>query len=433
MFLLWKGKVEILAIIIDSRTLNENLRMHEDITSEINRQTQAIRQQISVISDLKGKLESMFTAPTFDAGLKSLEQINNTLTTLYRLIEKHVLVAIRKLKDSPLDNVFAWIGAIADVVGILDALKIGIMEVVGAKIKSGAETLYIIALYTKDFIVAIGKTIKKLGAKAGKWAILTGAMIANKIQALILKGVYLGGLLVALGKTTGSLIKQTIKWGILTGAKGANIIATKAATIAQVAWNIAAKAGAIAAKALGIGIKILTSPIGLVLLAIGALIAIGVLLHRNWDTIGAALGNIFRGIANGVISMANLVIRAIETIAKAALIPLNLIIRGINLIPGVNIPKLSISIPRIPKLATGAVIPPNSEFLAILGDQRSGTNIETPERLLRQIMREELGGSNRGDIYVTACAQIGEDEFRTATVKAVRSEEIRIGKPLLVG
>lgn len=43
----------------------------------------------------------------------------------------------------------------------------------------------------------------------------------------------------------------------------------------------------------------------------------------------------------------------------------------------------------IPALATGAVIPPNREFMAILGDQTSGTNIETPENLLRQIIREE--------------------------------------------
>ena len=40
-------------------------------------------------------------------------------------------------------------------------------------------------------------------------------------------------------------------------------------------------------------------------------------------------------------------------------------------------------------LAKGAVIPPNAPFAAILGDQTSGTNIETPEALLRQIVREE--------------------------------------------
>ena len=47
----------------------------------------------------------------------------------------------------------------------------------------------------------------------------------------------------------------------------------------------------------------------------------------------------------------------------------------------------------VPGLATGAVIPPNSKFLAMLGDQRSGHNIEAPESLIRQIVREETGGA----------------------------------------
>lgn len=56
---------------------------------------------------------------------------------------------------------------------------------------------------------------------------------------------------------------------------------------------------------------------------------------------------------------------------------------------GFNIP--SISEINIPRLARGAVIPPNREFLAVLGDQRSGNNIEAPEGLLRRIAREENG------------------------------------------
>ena len=48
----------------------------------------------------------------------------------------------------------------------------------------------------------------------------------------------------------------------------------------------------------------------------------------------------------------------------------------------------------IPYLAQGAVIPPNAPFAAILGDQRSGNNIEAPEALIRKIVREEAGGMN---------------------------------------
>jgi hypothetical protein len=45
-------------------------------------------------------------------------------------------------------------------------------------------------------------------------------------------------------------------------------------------------------------------------------------------------------------------------------------------------------------LATGAVIPANAPFAAILGDQKHGTNIEAPENLIRQIIREETRGIN---------------------------------------
>ena len=56
-------------------------------------------------------------------------------------------------------------------------------------------------------------------------------------------------------------------------------------------------------------------------------------------------------------------------------------------------------VPTIPYLAKGAVIPPRSEFLAVLGDQKQGNNIETPEALLRKIFREETGGQQSSGNY----------------------------------
>ena len=62
-----------------------------------------------------------------------------------------------------------------------------------------------------------------------------------------------------------------------------------------------------------------------------------------------------------------------------------------------------LTLPRVntvPYLASGAVIPPRSEFLAVLGDQKKGNNLETPESLLRQIVREESGkGQGNGNTY----------------------------------
>jgi hypothetical protein len=60
------------------------------------------------------------------------------------------------------------------------------------------------------------------------------------------------------------------------------------------------------------------------------------------------------------------------------------------------------SAPMVPYLAQGAVIPPNKEFMAVLGDQKSGNNIEAPESLIRRIVREESGNGKGSTYNVTA-------------------------------
>lgn len=67
-----------------------------------------------------------------------------------------------------------------------------------------------------------------------------------------------------------------------------------------------------------------------------------------------------------------------------------------------SLPKLShVSLPR---LAQGAVIPPNKEFMAVLGDQKQGTNIETPLATMvdafRQVMREMGGNTGTTTIQI---------------------------------
>ena len=66
-----------------------------------------------------------------------------------------------------------------------------------------------------------------------------------------------------------------------------------------------------------------------------------------------------------------------------------------------------LAIPKIPKLAQGAVIPPNREFLAVLGDQKSGRNLEAPESLIRQIVREETA-NNSSNIVIKATGNMAQ-------------------------
>lgn len=66
---------------------------------------------------------------------------------------------------------------------------------------------------------------------------------------------------------------------------------------------------------------------------------------------------------------------------------------------GFNIGYVSAS--QIPYLASGTVIPPNAPFMAVLGDQKHGTNIEAPLDTIKQAVREVVGG-NGGNYRFTA-------------------------------
>lgn len=105
------------------------------------------------------------------------------------------------------------------------------------------------------------------------------------------------------------------------------------------------------------------------------------------DAIRSVLNNII-SVVNGAISKVNGVVSAIESAFSFGpwKVPTPFGSKTIGF--KATFPR----VPTVPYLAKGAVIPPRSEFLAVLGDQKQGNNIETPEALLRKIVREETAG-----------------------------------------
>lgn len=72
-------------------------------------------------------------------------------------------------------------------------------------------------------------------------------------------------------------------------------------------------------------------------------------------------------------------------------------------------------VPTVPYLAKGAVIPPRSEFLAVLGDQKNGRNLEAPEGVIREIIEDALaknqGGGGDTRLTVLLNRRVLFDEF----------------------
>lgn len=118
-------------------------------------------------------------------------------------------------------------------------------------------------------------------------------------------------------------------------------------------------------------------------------------VENKFQTIFNGVRTFVTGIINGIIDIINGMISGITN-------GINSIISGVNIV-GSNLPGFTqlptVEALQIPYLAKGAVIPPNSEFLAVLGDQRNGTNIEAPADLIRQIIREEMQGGG-GDMVI---------------------------------
>lgn len=119
------------------------------------------------------------------------------------------------------------------------------------------------------------------------------------------------------------------------------------------------------------------------------------------DAIRSVLNNII-SVVNGAISKVNGVISAVESAFSFGpwKVPTPFGSKTIGF--KATFPR----VPTVPYLAKGAVIPPRSEFLAVLGDQKQGNNIETPEALLRKIIREETAGRQTGGGSYRFTAQI---------------------------
>lgn len=90
-------------------------------------------------------------------------------------------------------------------------------------------------------------------------------------------------------------------------------------------------------------------------------------------------------------------------------------------------PTLAAAPLRVPALAAGAVIPPNRAFLALLGDQRQGVNIEAPLDTIRQAFAETLANYLGEDSGQPINIYIGDELLDTVVARSQRRRSLRTG------
>ena len=139
----------------------------------------------------------------------------------------------------------------------------------------------------------------------------------------------------------------------------------------------------------------------------------------DWKKAWEGIKRIFKGVWNALVGIVktpvNLIIGIINGLIKGITAGINTVIKGINSIrfsipgwvPGIGGKSVGfnlkqISAPKIPRLATGTVVPANyGEFLAILGDNKREAEVVSPISAMKQAFKEamtEMGGAGTGTI-----------------------------------
>ena len=167
--------------------------------------------------------------------------------------------------------------------------------------------------------------------------------------------------------------------------------------------------------------------------------------NAAWNAIASTVSSVWDRIGNTIKSAVNGIIGFINGMVQAIVNGLNMAIQALNHI-SIDLPEWlggghfgfnigAITAPQIPYLAQGAVIPPNREFMAVLGDQSHGTNVEAPLATIQQavaaVMQDNLDGELaalegiRGTLLDILQAVYGIDLSSNAVGRAVDRYQVR--------
>ena len=269
------------------------------ITKPITDNSDQIKERI------QGLLDEL--APVFDKIKKLVDGLWDGLNTAYDTVAKPVFDAFTEALSGVVDwltksqeNFDIAVGSVVAFFAAWEVVKLG------------------------EFIVNAGGVVSMLSGLAAGFAANTAsivahtaALLADKLETAAIVALYAKDFVVNLATGTAALVKQAAQFAINTAAKIADTAAQVAMTAATVAWNAVCAIATTVTTALGAAIAFLTSPIGLVVVAITALIAAGVLLYKNWDEVKAYAATIWGAIKDTVSKLIEAVQEKISAVMQA--------------------------------------------------------------------------------------------------------------------
>lgn len=239
----------------------------------------------AMVDRVAGAVEKLATS-TFQR-LKNVdfEAVVNNIVTGTEKFSTEVIPRIIDFTDGIIDN-WPTIETVVKGVGLaFAAWKVG-------------EIAYGAYRAVKLFALGVDFLSLKFVAASQAYAVYYAWKAKDLWQTMILQGMYAKDAIVIAGKTLAM-------WGM---------------TAATTAWSGVTTVATAVGGAFGAVIAFLTSPIGLVILAIGALIAIGVLLYKNWDTISASIAKGWEWFKNLISGMPDVVLALTGPLAPLLLL-----------------------------------------------------------------------------------------------------------------
>lgn len=230
----------------------------ENIKAKIEENKPAIDKVIAVALDLKDKL------------FQAWEIVKPAISQIATVAIPAVIGAMMKV-----------IGAAATVYQKLDEWGLLIPIITGIAGAVAAVKMVEFAKDTMNTVKAVKALVVVFGAEKKAMIVNLALKAKDRLETAYLYALY---------------AKDAVVKGISTAA-------TWAQTAALTAWNAICAVGTAVTSALGAAFAFLTSPIGLVCVAIAAVIAIGVLLYKNWDTVkekASQLGDWIVGVFNNL-------------------------------------------------------------------------------------------------------------------------------------